>query len=46
MERTSRAELRYMSSDASLEALERLLEHERLDERGLALDSLGERLGP
>jgi hypothetical protein len=39
-------ELRYFSSDASLEALERLLEHDRLDVRCVALDSLGERLGP
>jgi hypothetical protein len=39
-------ELRYISSDASLEALERLLEHDRLDVRCVALDSLGERLGP
>src|SRR5919201_1582562 len=39
-----RRELRYMSSDASREALERLLEHDRLDVRCVALDSLGERL--
>jgi hypothetical protein len=38
-------ELRYMSSDASLVALERLLDHDRLDVRCVALDSLGERLG-
>jgi hypothetical protein len=35
-----------MSSDASLAALERLLEHDRLDVRCVVLDSLGERLGP
>jgi hypothetical protein len=38
-------ELRFMSSDASLAALERLLGHDRLDVRCIALDSLGERLG-
>lgn len=39
-------ELRYMTSDASRQALERLLGHNRLDVRCIALDSLGERLGP
>lgn len=39
-------ELRYMRSEKSLEALEYLLGHEALDVRCIALDSLGERLGP
>jgi hypothetical protein len=38
-------ELRYMRSAESLRALDDLLEHERLDVRCVALDSLGERLG-
>jgi hypothetical protein len=38
-------ELRFMRSAASLEALEKLLGHESLDVRCIALDSLGERLG-
>jgi HEAT repeat protein len=37
-------ELRYMKSPESIRALEQLLEHETLDVRGVALDSLGERL--
>jgi hypothetical protein len=39
-------ELRYMTSARSLQALEQLLEHTSLDVRCVALDSLGERLGP
>jgi HEAT repeat protein len=39
-------ELRYMTSARSIQALERLLEHETVDVRCVALDSLGERLGP
>jgi HEAT repeat protein len=38
-------ELRYMESRRSIEALEQLLEHENLDVRCVALDSLAERLG-
>jgi len=39
-------ELRYMTSSRSLHALEQLLEHKSVDVRCVALDSLGERLGP
>jgi hypothetical protein len=39
-------ELRNMSSSRSLQALEQLLEHKSVDVRCVALDSLGERLGP
>jgi hypothetical protein len=39
-------ELRYMRSEASIQALEQLLSHASLDVRCIALDSLGERLGP
>jgi len=39
-------ELRYMASSRSLQALEQLLEHKSVDVRCVALDSLGERLGP
>jgi HEAT repeats len=39
-------ELRYMRSEASIQALEQLLSHASLDVRCVALDSLGERLGP
>lgn len=39
-------ELRYMTSSRSLQALEQLLEHKSVDVRCVALDSLGERLGP
>lgn len=39
-------ELRYMRSPRSIQALERLLEHKTVDVRCVALDSLGERLGP
>lgn len=38
-------ELRYMRSDESVRALERLLEDATVDVRCVALDSLGERLG-
>jgi HEAT repeat protein len=39
-------ELRYMTSSRSLQALEQLLKHKSVDVRCVALDSLGERLGP
>jgi HEAT repeat protein len=39
-------ELRYQTSSRSLHALEQLLEHKSVDVRCVALDSLGERLGP
>lgn len=39
-------ELRFMTSARSIEALERLLENKVVDVRCVALDSLGERLGP
>jgi HEAT repeat protein len=39
-------ELRYMHSPDSIRGLEELLGHESLDVRCIALDSLGERLGP
>ena len=39
-------ELRYFGSQNSLDALEYLLGHEAMDVRCIALDSLGERLGP
>jgi hypothetical protein len=38
-------ELRYMRSEESIRALERLLSHASLDVRCVSLDSLGERLG-
>jgi hypothetical protein len=38
-------ELRYMRSEESIHALERLLSHASLDVRCVSLDSLGERLG-
>jgi HEAT repeat protein len=39
-------QLRFMTSSRSLQALEQLLEHKSVDVRCVALDSLGERLGP